>query len=100
MAMQAETKQAIAALEQAIGVLVGGTKLLQTDAALQATSAVQSVIDKLPSDADLNPDHMAFLSEFVSNGAEGTYAPQSATIQGMLAYMSESIPWIVADCGA
>jgi predicted nucleic acid-binding Zn-ribbon protein len=87
MAMQAETKQAIAALEQAIGVLVGGTKLLQTDAALQATSAVQSVIDKLPSDADLNPDHMAFLSEFVSNGAEGTYAPQSATIQGMLSDM-------------
>jgi peptidoglycan hydrolase CwlO-like protein len=87
MARQEETKQAIAALAQAIDVLVKGTQLLQTDEAAQVTSAVQSLLDKLPSDAPISNDRMAFLSEFVTNGADGKYAPQSATIQGILSDM-------------
>merc|ERR1719331_2516031 len=79
--------QAIAALAQAMDVLVKGTQLLQTDEAAQVTSAVQSLLDKLPSDAPINNDRMAFLSEFVTNGADGKYAPQSATIQGILSDM-------------
>jgi len=90
MSMQAETKEAIAALEEAIVTLKSGTKLLQTGSALQATSAVQSVLDKLPSDAQLNGKTMSFLSEFIANGAAGKYAPQSATIQGMLSDMYET----------
>merc|ERR1740117_1142375 len=83
----AETKQAIAGLEKAIDVLVTGSSLMQTDAAVQATSAVRSVLDKLPSDAQLNGDNMATLSAFLQNGAESNYAPQSATIQGILTDM-------------
>merc|ERR1719311_342012 len=47
--------------------------------------AVKSVIDKLPSKVSLPPSQMALLSEFTS--AEAGYAPQSATIQGMLGDM-------------
>jgi hypothetical protein len=47
--------------------------------------AVKSVIEALPMKVNLKPDRMAMLSEFVS--AKAGYAPQSATIQGMLADM-------------
>merc|ERR1719265_1748191 len=47
--------------------------------------AVSSVLDALPSKIGLPAAHMALLSEFVS--AKAGYAPQSATIQGMLADM-------------
>merc|ERR1719182_855082 len=47
--------------------------------------AVQSVIDALPSKSSLPPAQMALLSEFIS--AKAGYAPQSATIQGMLGDM-------------
>jgi len=90
MARQEETKQALAALEKAVGALVTGTKLLQTDATMQTMSAVQTVLNTIPSDAPLNNDHMSFLSEFVKNGADGTYAPQSATIQGILTDMYDT----------
>merc|ERR1719183_452097 len=47
--------------------------------------AVNSVLDKLPSRIGLPPARMALLSEFVY--AKAGYAPQSATIQGMLGDM-------------
>merc|ERR1719262_1610847 len=47
--------------------------------------SVQAVLDKLPSRIGLPPSRMALLSEFVS--AQSGYAPQSATIQGMLGDM-------------
>jgi len=90
MAMQAETKEGLAALEKAINVLTKGTKLLQTDSAAQAMSAVQSVLDKIPSDANLDGDHMTALTEFLQNGADAAYAPQSATIQGILGDMYDT----------
>merc|ERR1711988_824414 len=47
--------------------------------------AVKSVLDSLPSKIGLPPAKMALLSEFVA--AKAGYAPQSATIQGMLGDM-------------
>merc|ERR1719158_1468943 len=47
--------------------------------------AVQDVIDKLPSKISFPAANMALLSEFIS--AKAGYAPQSATIQGMLGDM-------------
>merc|ERR1719316_2309648 len=52
---------------------------------MMSKSAVQTVLDKLPSRIGLPPARMALLSEFVS--AKAGYAPQSATIQGMLGDM-------------
>merc|ERR1719174_1414617 len=48
-------------------------------------NAVKSVIDTLPSKVDMPRERMALLSEFVA--AKAGYAPQSATIQGMLGDM-------------
>merc|ERR1719386_276077 len=52
---------------------------------MQAKYAVNSVLDKLPSKIGLAPERMALLTEFTSGKAG--YAPQSATIQGMLGDM-------------
>jgi predicted RNase H-like nuclease (RuvC/YqgF family) len=89
MAASSETKQALAALTSAIKVLVKGTGLLQTDTdlATQSTMAVASVLDALPSNAQIKRDDVSFLGDFVSNGAGDNYAPQSATIQGILTDM-------------
>merc|ERR550537_2059957 len=48
-------------------------------------NAVKTVLDRLPSKIGLPPAHTALLSEFLS--AKSGYAPQSATIQGMLGDM-------------
>merc|ERR1719389_863391 len=48
-------------------------------------NAVRSVLESLPSKVGLPPARMALLSEFVA--AKAGYAPQSATIQGMLGDM-------------
>jgi len=85
-----EVKQALAALQKAIKVLAAATTpkasaLIQSEQELQMKSAVNNVLAKLPSTIGLPPARMALLSEFVSS-AEG-YAPQSATIQGMLGDM-------------
>jgi len=69
---------------------VAAVQLDQTDAAEVATtamSAVQSVLDKIPLDATLDADHVSLLSEFVSSGDTTKYAPQSATIMGILTDM-------------
>jgi septal ring factor EnvC (AmiA/AmiB activator) len=87
-----EVKQALAALQKAIKVLASATTLNQEGSALiqstqmmQSKSAVNNVLAKLPSTVGLPPARMALLSEFVSSAAG--YAPQSATIQGMLGDM-------------
>jgi hypothetical protein len=87
-----ETKQALAALQDAIKVLNDatipaskGAGLIQESMMTQAKYAVRNVMQKLPSQVGLPPARMALLSEFTS--AEAGYAPQSATIQGMLVDM-------------
>merc|ERR1719181_584331 len=89
MEESAEVKQALAALQDAIKVLAEATKpgaaLIQEKAQLRMKYAISAVLDKLPSKVGLPPSRMALLSEFVS--AEAGYAPQSATIQGMLGDM-------------
>jgi len=90
----AETKQALAALQQAITVLAGATTpgkaasaLLQQTARLASQGAVKSVLEKLPSASRVPDATMALLSEFTAGKGKAGYAPQSATIQGMLADM-------------
>merc|ERR1719482_968828 len=62
-----------------------GAALVQENVQLRAKYAVSAVLDKLPSKIGLPPSRMALLSEFTK--AEAGYAPQSATIQGMLGDM-------------
>merc|ERR1740138_267692 len=59
--------------------------MIQTTQQMMQKNALKAVIDALPSKADLPNEHMAMLSEFIS--AKAGYAPQSATIQGMLGDM-------------
>jgi len=85
-----EVKQALAALQDAIKVLADattpkGAALVQENVQLRAKYVVSAVLDKLPSKIGLPPSRMALLSEFTK--AEAGYAPQSATIQGMLGDM-------------
>eukprot|EP00429_Kryptoperidinium_foliaceum_P067365 CAMPEP_0176062160 /NCGR_PEP_ID=MMETSP0120_2-20121206/30996_1 /TAXON_ID=160619 /ORGANISM="Kryptoperidinium foliaceum, Strain CCMP 1326" /LENGTH=724 /DNA_ID=CAMNT_0017395725 /DNA_START=59 /DNA_END=2233 /DNA_ORIENTATION=- len=96
MAETAEMKQAIAALEQAVTVLVkgtsqakeGGAALLQ--ARTQATSAVRAVISALPSSVGLSSDRAARLTEFLEEGSQAKYMPQSFTVQGILVDMYDT----------
>jgi len=83
----AEVNQALTALQTAIKVLASATtpSLIQESARTQAKLAINNVLDKLPSRVSLPPSRMALLTEFTSAGAG--YAPQSATIQGMLGDM-------------
>merc|ERR1719174_3358518 len=85
-----EVKQALAALQDAIKVLSEattpkGAALIQSTQQMVSKNAVKSVIDTLPSKVDMPRERMALLSEFVA--AKAGYAPQSATIQGMLGDM-------------
>jgi len=81
-----ERKQAIAAMEQAIGVLIKGTSFVQVSA--ETSSAVKKVIEILPTSMTVKPEHLSLLSEFASAGAHsGRFAPQSVTIQGILTDM-------------
>merc|ERR1719359_1493878 len=85
-----EVKQALAALQDAIKVLAEATTpkaagLIQENTHLRSKYAVSAVLEKLPSKVGLPPARMALLSEFAK--AEAGYAPQSATIQGMLGDM-------------
>merc|ERR1719161_277948 len=59
--------------------------MIQTTQQVMQKNAVKAVIEKLPSKVSLPSTHMAMLSEFIS--AKAGYAPQSATIQGMLGDM-------------
>ena len=100
MAETDEMKQALAALEKAIHVLRDATKpkpqpqtaLLQRNSAAagwgKAVAGVSAAIQALPARAPLSPKHMSLLSEFVAGGA--AYAPQSATVQGILKDMYDT----------
>jgi len=101
----AEMKQALAALQDAITVLAGATTgdnaqkhgaagnaaptkapaMIQETQQMRSRYAVNAVLEKLPSMIGLAPAHMALLTEFTT--AKEGYAPQSATIQGMLGDM-------------
>merc|ERR1719305_1117718 len=85
-----EVKQALAALQDAISVLSKattpkGAAMIQSTQQMMSKNAVKSVLDTLPAKISMPPARMALLSEFVS--AKAGYAPQSATIQGMLGDM-------------
>jgi len=95
-----EMKQALAALQKAVIVLRDATKpkpqpptaLLQRDTTVadmsRAVAGVGAVIRALPAKATLSSKQMSLLSEFVAGGAR--YAPQSATVQGILKDMYET----------
>jgi chromosome segregation ATPase len=86
-----ELKEALAALQEAIKVLVKGTipqkgsELIQEAQELRSKQAIKSVLNTLPTKIGLPHARMALLSEFVA--AKTGYAPQSATIQGILSDM-------------
>jgi len=106
MAEKQELEEAINALERAIKVLSGaGTKtgLLQGGhaervyARHKAMVSVQSVIGALPSSNNLAPKQLAAIESFVQEMEEPTaadasasYAPASATVQGILKDMYDS----------
>lgn len=86
MAEALETKQALAALQKAVKTLVSATNPVAKESLLQASTsanAVKLAIEALPIKVTLKHDQASLLSEF----AVGGYAPQSATVQGMLADM-------------
>jgi predicted nucleic acid-binding Zn-ribbon protein len=95
-----EMKQALAALEKAIIVLRDATKpkpqpptaLLQRDSVAEgwsrAVAKVDAAIHALPERATLSSKQMSLLSEFVSGAI--AYAPQSATVQGILKDMYDT----------
>mmetsp|Transcript_161960 Transcript_161960/g.295714 ORF Transcript_161960/g.295714 Transcript_161960/m.295714 type:complete len:724 (+) Transcript_161960:59-2230(+) len=89
MAETSELKEALAAMQLAILTLVKATTsasaLLQESSQAQSRAAVKAALEALPSKVDLPVKHMSMLSSFVSAGTG--YAPQSATIQGILADM-------------
>mmetsp|Transcript_123784 Transcript_123784/g.201150 ORF Transcript_123784/g.201150 Transcript_123784/m.201150 type:complete len:726 (-) Transcript_123784:38-2215(-) len=90
MAESAEMKDALSALQSAVTVLVkatlpGASSFVQQEAQAQSRTAVRAVLSALPSRVDLSADRVSMLSTFA--GAGGGYAPQSATIQGILSDM-------------
>lgn len=90
-AATAEMKLALVALQQAITVLksaTAGSSFLQQGT--HAISAVQRVVELLPTSAVLSPKQESFLSEFVSMTGGSTYAPQSITVQGILENMYQN----------
>jgi len=97
MAEADETKQALAALEKAITVLVEGSKpsaLLQqrssAETTAEATMAVKKVVAAMPVSKALNSKQLALLDEFLGAGDGAKYTPQSWTVQGMLKDMYET----------
>jgi len=89
-ASSAETKQALAALQSAITVLAdatapGASAFIQENQQMRMKLAVTTVLDKLPSNVGLPSAGMVLLSEFTKG--KTAFAPQSATIQGMLGDM-------------
>jgi hypothetical protein len=91
MEESAEIKQSIAALEDAIKALIAGTQQGEGASLLQAQAkgslAVRKALQSLPDRVNLKPEQMSMLSEFAAGTHSQKYAPQSATIQGMLADM-------------
>jgi len=102
MTEKAELEEAINALERAIKVLSGaGTKsaLLQGGSAVSEATrkrAVASVLLALPESASVEPQQIAAIQSFASDfeptaaDASSSYAPQSATVQGILKDMYDT----------
>merc|ERR1719158_1838537 len=59
--------------------------MIQVTQTMMMKNAVRSVLESVPSKIGMSSDKLALLSQFVS--AKAGYAPQSATIQGMLGDM-------------
>jgi len=99
MSDSSESKQTLAALAQAIKVLVQATKpgaekadaLLQEDSEMQAQTAVRNALAALPTAASISAAHVTLLGEFTKLKHGAKYAPQSATIQGILSDMYSTI---------
>jgi len=102
LADTAEMKEALIALEKAITVLkeatkqtppAGGSLLQQQQQEQQQraarVSAVRAALQAFPSRVAFQQDHMSLLSEYVASSTDtgAKYAPQSATVQGILADM-------------
>jgi len=85
-----EMKDAIAALQKAVQVLVTGTSLLQRESSVaplaEASTAVRKVLQSLPTRGIVKQENLTLLAAFASSsdGAKQRYAPQSLTIQGIL----------------
>eukprot|EP00747_Dinoflagellata_sp_TGD_P142971 gnl/TRDRNA2_/TRDRNA2_176316_c1_seq2.p1 gnl/TRDRNA2_/TRDRNA2_176316_c1~~gnl/TRDRNA2_/TRDRNA2_176316_c1_seq2.p1 ORF type:complete len:674 (+),score=171.92 gnl/TRDRNA2_/TRDRNA2_176316_c1_seq2:51-2024(+) len=93
----AEIYQALKALEEAIKILKDATaaSLLQRGTSAlreRASVALTTVMMSLPTVNDLNKDQVKLLTDFVQTGQSSfaTYAPQSATIQGILQDMYQN----------
>jgi len=89
-ASTAETKTALAAMEKAVGVLIkGSSALVQTDTAARTQAAVRNLLSVLPADlpSSVSAEKVSFLGDFAKSGHLSGYAPQSATIQGILGDM-------------
>jgi len=86
----AEIKQALAALEQAVTVLkdaTGAAFLQHSGSANQeATLRLRNVLASVPKSSKLTVSKIALLRRAASGG-KNAYAPQSATIQGILGDM-------------
>merc|ERR1719343_508717 len=82
-------KQALAALQGAIEVLIAGSApgaaaLLQERAGAAAGNAVRRALEVIPAKAAISDKQMALLSAFTEGKSGAHYAPQSLTIQGIL----------------
>jgi hypothetical protein len=89
MAESTEMKQALAALQDAITVLIKGSapgaSLLQSEGRAASKAMLTRVLELLPARASALPEkEMSLLSDFMEAKAGGQYAPQSVTIQGIL----------------
>lgn len=85
-----EMKEALSALQSAIKVLAdatlpGKSALVQEGAQAQSRMAVRAVLSVLPSRVSLPVSRLSMLGEFASGSSK--YAPQSASIQGILVDM-------------
>jgi len=90
-AESAETSSAQAALDMAMKVLTKATKgaFIQADATEQIQATMSAVIDSAPVEVldKLSADKLQSLRSFAQVRGKAGYAPQSATIQGILADM-------------
>lgn len=98
----AETSQAMSAINTAMDVLIGATSFLQEDQSMRLQATVSAVVAAAPMKvlATLTTAKMADLRSFAQVGAKTRYAPQSATIQGILSDMYTTMGVDVMDSTA
>lgn len=105
MAETTEMKQALAALQDAITVLIEGSTLVQKGSATAlfqrarggaavsaetSAKAVKKALDVMPMTAKMSEKQLSALTAFVQDHSSGKYAPQSLTIQGILKDMYDT----------